>query len=114
MDSAAARQKRTNEEEWRAALPLSTPRATGLACFCEGGFVSCGANNRNQEPGDARDESLEFDRLDVGSVLMRECGPLTLSNTVLPRTAKGRASWLASDILHCRNHVGAKLCVSIE
>src|SRR6266581_3909002 len=37
-----------------------------------------------------------------------------LSNTVLPRTAKGRASWLASDVPHCRNHVGSKLCVSIE
>src|ERR1700738_5054376 len=37
-----------------------------------------------------------------------------LSNTVLPRTAKGRASWLASDVPHCRNHVGSKLCVSIK
>src|SRR6202162_1336391 len=35
-----------------------------------------------------------------------------LSNTVLP--AKGRASWLASHLPHCRNHVGSKLCVSIE
>src|SRR5436190_16564844 len=33
-----------------------------------------------------------------------------LRNTVLPRTAKGRASWLASDIPHCRNHLGSKLC----
>src|ERR1700682_4107765 len=37
-----------------------------------------------------------------------------LSNTVLPRTAKGRASWLDSHLPHCRNHVGSKLCVSIE
>src|SRR5258707_9338587 len=37
-----------------------------------------------------------------------------LSNTVLPRTAKGRASWLASHVPHCRNYVGCKLCVSIE
>jgi hypothetical protein len=39
---------------------------------------------------------------------------LAFSNTVLPRTAEGRASWLASDVSHCRNHVGSKLCVSIE
>src|SRR3974377_2201000 len=32
-----------------------------------------------------------------------------LSNTVLPRTAKGRASWLASHVPHRRNHLGAKL-----
>ena len=37
-----------------------------------------------------------------------------LSNTVLPRTAKGRANWLASDVPHSRNYIGAKLCVSIE
>jgi hypothetical protein len=33
----------------------------------------------------------------------------TLSHTVLPRTAKGRASWLASHVPHSRNHIGAKL-----
>src|SRR5215469_13403246 len=38
----------------------------------------------------------------------------TLSNTVLPRTAKGRASWLASHVSHGRNHIGAKLCVAVE
>src|SRR6267378_4345227 len=37
-----------------------------------------------------------------------------LSNTVLPRTAKGRANWLAPHVPHCRNHVCSKLCVSIE
>src|SRR6266481_5477345 len=37
-----------------------------------------------------------------------------LSNTVLPRTAKGRASWLGSHVPHSRNDIGAKLCVSIE
>src|SRR6516225_4137451 len=37
-----------------------------------------------------------------------------LSNTVLPRTAKGRASWLASHLPHSRKHIGAKLCVAIE
>jgi hypothetical protein len=39
---------------------------------------------------------------------------LTLSNTVLPRTAKGRANWLAPHVPHGRNDIGAKLCVSIE
>ena len=38
----------------------------------------------------------------------------TLSNTVLPGTAKGRARWLASHVSHGRNHIGAKLCVSVE
>ncbi len=37
-----------------------------------------------------------------------------LSNTVLPRTAKGRASWLASDVPRGRNHIDSKLCVSVE
>src|SRR6266481_8081227 len=37
-----------------------------------------------------------------------------LRNTVLPRTAKGRASWLASHVPYSRNHVGSKLCVSVE
>ncbi len=37
-----------------------------------------------------------------------------LRNTVLPRTAKGRASWLTSHVPHSRNHIGAKLCVSVE
>jgi hypothetical protein len=37
-----------------------------------------------------------------------------LSNTVLPRTAKGRARWLTSHIPHSRNHIGAKLCVAVE
>src|SRR6267143_6080086 len=38
----------------------------------------------------------------------------TLSNTVLPRTAKGRANWLASHVLHSRNHIGSKPCISVE
>src|SRR6516225_4494848 len=38
----------------------------------------------------------------------------TLRNTVLPRTAKVRASWLASHLLNSRNHIGAKLCVAVE
>ena len=37
-----------------------------------------------------------------------------LSNSVLPRTAKGCASWLASHLLHSRNHIGAKLGVAVE
>jgi hypothetical protein len=37
-----------------------------------------------------------------------------LRNTVLPRTAKGRSSWLASHIPHSRNHLGSKLCVAVE
>src|SRR5947208_4159554 len=37
-----------------------------------------------------------------------------LSNTVLPRTAKGRASWLASYVPYSRNHIGSKLCVAVE
>src|SRR5215471_11396047 len=35
-----------------------------------------------------------------------------LSNTVLPRTAKGRSSWPASHVPHSRNHLGSKLCVA--
>ena len=38
----------------------------------------------------------------------------TLSNTVLPRTAIGRASWLATHVPHSRNHIGVKLCVAVE
>jgi hypothetical protein len=38
----------------------------------------------------------------------------TFSNTVLPRTAKGRASWLASDVPHSRNDIISKLCVAVE
>src|SRR4029077_16478972 len=37
-----------------------------------------------------------------------------LRNTVLPRTAKGRASWLASHVPHRRKHLGSKLCVAVE
>src|SRR5271166_2694131 len=37
-----------------------------------------------------------------------------LRNSVLPRTAKGSASWLASHLPHSRNHLGSKLCVSVE
>jgi predicted XRE-type DNA-binding protein len=33
---------------------------------------------------------------------------------VLPRAAKGGASWLASHIPHSRNHIGSELCVSVE
>src|SRR5271167_2071752 len=36
------------------------------------------------------------------------------SNTVLPRTAKGRAGWLASHPPHSRNHIGSKLYVAVE
>jgi hypothetical protein len=32
----------------------------------------------------------------------------TLRNTVLPRTAKGSASWLAPDVPHNRNHIDSK------
>jgi hypothetical protein len=32
-----------------------------------------------------------------------------LSNTVLPRTAKGSAGWLASDAPHSRNHIRSEL-----
>jgi len=38
----------------------------------------------------------------------------TLSNTVLPRTAKSRASWLASHVPHDRNHIGPELGASVE
>ena len=37
-----------------------------------------------------------------------------LGNTVLPRTAKGRARWLASHVSHSRKHIGAKLGVAVE
>jgi hypothetical protein len=37
-----------------------------------------------------------------------------LRNTVLPGTAKGRASWLASHVPHSRNDLGAKLCIAVE
>ena len=37
-----------------------------------------------------------------------------LRNTVLPRTAKDRSSWLAPHVLHSRNHLGSKLCVAVE
>jgi CRP-like cAMP-binding protein len=37
-----------------------------------------------------------------------------LRHTVLPRTAKGRASWLASDVPHSRKHLNSKLCVAVE
>ncbi len=32
-----------------------------------------------------------------------------LSDTVLPRTAKGKAGWLASDVPYRRNHIGSEL-----
>lgn len=31
-----------------------------------------------------------------------------MGSHMLPRTATGCASWLASDVPHCRNHVGSK------
>jgi hypothetical protein len=37
-----------------------------------------------------------------------------LRNTVLPRTAKGRASWFASHVPQSRKHLGSKLCVAVE
>jgi hypothetical protein len=37
-----------------------------------------------------------------------------LRNTVLPRTAKGRASWFASHVPHRRKYLGSKLCVAVE
>src|SRR5664279_2978659 len=37
-----------------------------------------------------------------------------LRNPVLPWTAKGSASWLASHLPHSRNHIGSKLSVSVE
>src|SRR6266852_3866097 len=35
-------------------------------------------------------------------------------DTVLPRTAKGGTSWLASHVPDSRNHIGSKLRVTIE
>src|SRR5271169_6633409 len=37
-----------------------------------------------------------------------------LRNTVLPRTAKSRASWLTPHVPHSRNHLGSKLRVTVE
>ena len=37
-----------------------------------------------------------------------------LSNAVLPRTEKGRSSWLAAHVPHRRNHLGSKLRVAVE
>jgi hypothetical protein len=37
-----------------------------------------------------------------------------LSSTVLPRTAKGCARWLASHFPHSRNHIVPRLCVAVE
>src|ERR1700687_1514268 len=37
-----------------------------------------------------------------------------LRNTVLARTAKGRASWLTSHVPHSRNGIGSKLCIAVE
>jgi hypothetical protein len=37
-----------------------------------------------------------------------------LSNTVLPRTAKARSSWLASHLPHSRNHIGTNLGLAVE
>ena len=36
------------------------------------------------------------------------------SNTVLLRTVKDRASWLALDVSHSRNYIGSKLCISVQ
>jgi hypothetical protein len=55
---------------------------------------------------------IQDDRV-VKQILPATSNP-SLSNTVLPRTAKGRASWLTSDVPHRRNHIGSKLCVSVE
>src|SRR5664279_4497381 len=50
--------------------------------------------------------------------VVKQVAPATsnpaLRNTVLPWTAKGSASWLASHLPHSRNHIGSKLCVSVE
>ena len=42
------------------------------------------------------------------------CSHPALRNTVLPRTAKGRAGGLASHLPHRRNQLGSKLCVAVE
>src|SRR5664279_2143068 len=50
--------------------------------------------------------------------VVKQVAPATsnpaLRNSVLPWTAKGSASWLASHLPHSRNHFGSELCVSVE
>src|SRR6516225_4973274 len=64
-----------------------------------------------------RHQSFEMPLIDDDHVV-QQVAPATshptLSNTVLPRTGKSRASWLASHVSHGRNHIGAKLCVAVE
>ena len=54
----------------------------------------------------------------VVELIQKQVAPATsnraFSKTVLPRTAKGRARWLASDVPRGRNHIDSKLCVSVE
>src|SRR5215469_4087064 len=64
-----------------------------------------------------RHQSFEMPLIQDDHVVQRVASATshpTLSNTVLPRTAKGRASWLASQVPHGRNHIGVKLCVAVE
>src|SRR5271169_5240819 len=50
--------------------------------------------------------------------VVKQVAPTTsnpaLRNPVLPWTAKGSAGGLASHLPHSRNHIGSKLCVSVE
>src|SRR6516164_6231983 len=64
-----------------------------------------------------RHESFEMPLIEDDHVVQQVASATSypaLGNTVLPRTAKGRASWLASHFLHSRKHLGAKLCVAVE
>src|SRR6516164_1374902 len=64
-----------------------------------------------------RDQSFEMPLIQDDHVVQQVASATSypaLSDTVLPRTAKGRARWLASHLLHSRNHLGAKLCVAVE
>src|SRR5215472_3047657 len=64
-----------------------------------------------------RQESFEMPLIQDDHVVQQVASATshpTLSNAVLPRTAKGRASWLASHASHGRNHIGAKLCIAVE
>src|SRR6516164_2123740 len=64
-----------------------------------------------------RHQSFEMPLIDDDHVVQQVASATSypaLSNTVLPRTAKGCASWLASHVSHSRNHIGAKLGVAVE
>src|SRR5260370_36820611 len=50
----------------------------------------------------------------VGQQVASATSHPALRNTVLPRTAKGRASWIASHVPYSRNHLRCKLRVAVE